>query len=94
MRCWLYVYAFASPCARTVVVGYMKKEGARATAEALELDASLQTEGATMVAEERARQMLAVSADADPQKEAGRIRERHTHCLVSLQFCAGSRYER
>lgn len=36
-----------------------------------------------LIEEERARQALAVVADADPLKELARIRERHTHYLVS-----------
>lgn len=51
--------------------------------EAATLDASLEAEGAATIEEERARQVLAVAADADPQKEIARIRDRHMHYLVS-----------
>lgn len=47
------------------------------------MDAFLQSAGLKEIEEERARQVLAVAADADPQKEAARIRERHTRDLVS-----------
>lgn len=51
--------------------------------EAAALDASLEADGAAMIEEERARQVLAVAADSSPQKEIARIREKHMHSLVS-----------
>lgn len=67
------------------------KEDARALQEASQRDASLEEAGVAKIEEERARQRSAVADDVDPQKEAARIRDKHTRHLVRARTRESSR---